>query len=159
MDDRAARWWDTPGGPRATRATSTARARALPNLRGITMTLTLWIVSGLLALVYLASGAQKAIGRPLAPAPADAISPQELSAPALRVVGVLEILGAIALVVPWLTGVAPVLTPLAAVALALLQVFAIRFHLSRGERQPLPVNTVLLLLAALVAVLRFAGLG
>lgn len=106
------------------------------------MLIAAWIVSVLLALVYVAAGVMKFVkprgGMPLS---------------AERTVGALELLGAIGLVVPRLTGVAVVLTPIAAFAFVLLQVGAIAFHLSRGERQPLPVNIALALLAL------FAGLA
>ena len=57
----------------------------------------------------------------------------------------------------WLTGIAPILTPIAAVGLVVVQIGAFRVHLSRNERQPLPADVLLLLLAAFVAVGRFHG--
>jgi hypothetical protein len=51
-----------------------------------------------------------------------------------------------------------VLTPIAAVGLAVIQAGAIRTHLRRGEKQVLPLNAVLLVVAVVVAVLRFAQL-
>ena len=60
--------------------------------------------------------------------------------------------------VPWLTGIASFLTPVAAVGLAVIQIGAIITHTRRGERQPLPMNVVLVLLAAFVAAVRFPQL-
>ena len=100
------------------------------------MLIAAWIVSVLLTLIYVAAGVMKFVkprgGMPLS---------------AERAVGALELLGAVGLVVPRLTGVAVFLTPVAAFAFVLLQVGAITFHLSRNERQSLPVNIVLALLA------------
>lgn len=70
-----------------------------------------------------------------------------MSLSAERTVGVLELLGAVGLIVPQLTSVAVILTPVAAFAFVLLQVGAMVFHLRRGERQLLPVNVALAVLA------------
>jgi hypothetical protein len=67
----------------------------------------------------------------------------------------LEVLGAIGLIVPLLTGILPWLTPLAAIGLVLTMLGAMATHLRRGENQMLAVNLVLLL-AAFVAYGRFA---
>ena len=73
----------------------------------------------------------------------------------VKAVGLVEILGALGVILPWLTGIAPILTPIAAIGLVVVQIGALRVHLVRNERQPLPANVVLLLLAAFVAVGRF----
>ncbi|MEO7224240.1 MAG: DoxX family protein, partial [Devosia sp.] len=54
------------------------------------------------------------------------------------------------LILPLLTGILAWLTPLAALALVVVQVLAIGFHLMRKEPQILPANLVLLALAAFV---------
>jgi hypothetical protein len=58
-------------------------------------------------------------------------------------------------VLPWLTGIAPVLTPIAATGLVVIQALAIPVHVRRHEQKGLPMNIVLLLLALVVAVFRF----
>lgn len=75
----------------------------------------------------------------------------------VKAIGVVEILGAFGVILPWLTGIAPILTPIAALGLVIVQIGALRVHLSRNERQPLPANVLLLLLAAFVAAGRFLG--
>jgi hypothetical protein len=76
--------------------------------------------------------------------------------PALpKVVGLLEVLGAVGVIVPPLTGFAVVLAPVAAIGLALVQVVAIVVHIRLGETKQLAVNVVLLVLAIAVAVLAF----
>src|SRR5882757_5550866 len=75
----------------------------------------------------------------------------------VKAIGAVEVLGALGLILPELTGIAPILTPIAAVGLVVVQIGAIRVHLTRHERQPLPANGILLLLAAFVAVGRFLG--
>ena len=75
----------------------------------------------------------------------------------MRIIGVLEVLGAIGLVLPALTGILPWLVPTAAAALAVLMVAAAVFHLRRpGEGRNIAVNSVLGLLALVVAIGRFA---
>jgi hypothetical protein len=59
------------------------------------------------------------------------------------------------LIVPALTGILPVLTTLAAAALAALMTGAVFTHVQRGESFIAPL--VLGVLSALVAVIRFQG--
>lgn len=69
----------------------------------------------------------------------------------IRLIGILEALGAIGLVLPAATRILPVLTPLAAAGLVLVQVGAIIVHGMRGETaMTLPMNLVLLALAVFV---------
>jgi uncharacterized membrane protein YphA (DoxX/SURF4 family) len=78
----------------------------------------------------------------------------------VRFVGAAEILGAIGLILPILTGILSWLTPVAAVGLALIQILAIfTEHVPAKEFKGLPFNVVLLVLAIFVAYGRFAGLA
>lgn len=70
-------------------------------------------------------------------------------------VGASEILGALGLVLPSLTGILPWLTPLAALGLAIVMVLAAILHVKRGENQAIGINLVLLLLSLFVAYGRF----
>lgn len=51
----------------------------------------------------------------------------------IRLLGLAEVAGAAGLVLPGLTGIAPLLTPLAALCLGLLMVGAVRTHRQLGE--------------------------
>ena len=120
------------------------------------MNIALWIAQGLLALVYLAAGGLKV----LRPREQLVISGnfdwmKDSSDAGVKALGLVEILGALGVILPWLTGIAPVLTPIAAIGLVVVQIGAIRVHLVRNERKPLPANALLLLLAAFAAVGRF----
>jgi hypothetical protein len=76
-----------------------------------------------------------------------------LSTAYVRFVGIAEILGALGVVLPLLSGILPWLTVIAAAGLAVVQILAIAIvHLPRKEYVSLPVNVVLLLLAVFVAV-------
>jgi uncharacterized membrane protein YphA (DoxX/SURF4 family) len=118
------------------------------------MNIALWIIQVLLAVAFLASGLGK-VARPRL-ALADRMPyVQDFSDAQIKGIGVLELLAAIALVVPPLVQVATFLTPLAAVGLVLLMIGAAATHLRRHEPQSVAVNGVLLILAAVVAVGRF----
>lgn len=122
------------------------------------MNIALWIVQGLLALAYLAAGGMKvAQPREKLVATGNFDWMTDTSDNGVKAVGLVEILGALGLILPQLTGIAPILTPIAAVGLVLVQVFAARVHLIRKETKVLPANVILLLLAAFVAVGRFLG--
>jgi hypothetical protein len=121
------------------------------------MLIAVWIVSGLLALAYLFSGANKAF-RPHEKVKLTMEFAEDFAPWQVKLIGVLEILGAIGLIVPELVHFAMILTPIAATGLVLLQIFAIVVHLRRkDDPKRLPVNIILLLLALFVAVARFAG--
>jgi uncharacterized membrane protein len=121
------------------------------------MNIALWIVSGILAAVYLTAGLMKSLRskeslQPNLPWVAD------FSAGTVRLIGVAELLGAIGLILPWATDIARVLTPLAAVGLVVIQALAIPVHLRRKEPKALSTNVPLLVAAAFVAIGRFATL-
>jgi len=70
-------------------------------------------------------------------------------------IGAFEILGAIGLIVPAVTGIAPILVPLAALGLVVVMLGAAVVHTRRKESQVVIFNVILLLLAAVVAWGRF----
>jgi len=120
--------------------------------------IALWIAQGLLALVYLAAGGLKVVRpREQLAASGNFDWMKDTSDAGVQAVGLVEILGALGVILPWLTGIAPILTPIAAVGLVVVQIGALRVHLVRNERQPLPANVFLLLLAAFAAAGRFLG--
>ena len=120
------------------------------------MNIVLWIVQILVALAFLMAGTMKAT-RPPDKLSArmtwvKAMKPQQI----VRLIGILEILGAIGLVLPAVTGILPWLTPVAAIGLVLTMIGAVIFHTRNGEGSRIAPNIVLLLLAAFVVVGRFA---
>jgi len=56
----------------------------------------------------------------------------------VQAIGIAEILGALGLILPAATGIYPWLTPVAAVALALLMFLAAVFHALRHEKAEAP---------------------
>jgi hypothetical protein len=113
------------------------------------MTIVLWVVQVLLALVFLYSGGKKLIrsneqiqALPWA---------RDLSVIMVRGIGILEVLGAIGLVLPVLTGILPWLTPLAAAGLIVLMLGAAWINMRLMLYPAFGANLVLLALAAFVA--------
>ncbi len=121
------------------------------------MTIALWIVSGVLTAMYLAAGIMK-VSRPKDALKKNLPWVESYSTGTVKFIGIVEILGAIGLILPWLTGIAAILTPLAASGLAIIQILAIIVHVRRREMNSLTVNIVLLLAALFVAIFRFAGI-
>lgn len=79
----------------------------------------------------------------------------DFSQPTIKMIAVLEILGAIGLILPGITGTAEILTPLAALGLVLIMAGATIVHARRGEKTAVPMTIVLWVLAAILAILRF----
>src|ERR671912_1794766 len=104
-------------------------------MKGLMMNLTLWIVAGLLAVVYLISGGGKLI---MPKEKIAAISPsarwvEDFSAGSVKAIGALEILAAVGLILPAVLNIAPVLVPLAALGLAIIMVGAAITRIRRHE--------------------------
>lgn len=83
------------------------------------MNIALWIIQTLLALLFLFAGGMKLI------LPIEEMT-QQIAMPGLflRFIGVCEVLGGLGLVLPWLVGVRPGLTPLAAAGLVIIMIGA-----------------------------------
>ncbi len=123
------------------------------------MNLVLWLVQGLLAAAYLAAGILKTTQPREKLVQSNMTWAEDFSDSTVKTIGVLEILGALGLVLPWATGIAPVLTPLAATGLALDMVSAAAVHARRKDpAMAFFAVGVLFFLDVFVAVGRFADL-
>lgn len=120
------------------------------------MIIALWIVNAILALLFLAFGVMKLVRPKDALAASGMAWTEDASAGAVKAVGAVEALGALGLILPLATGIVPVLTPLAAIGLALTMAGAIIVHIRREESFAAPA--VLLIIAAGSAVLGFLNL-
>lgn len=119
------------------------------------MNIVLWIVQGLLAAIYLMAGQLKTFQTPKA----KEMLPwaKNRSDGFVHFIGTSELLGALGLILPMLTGILPWLTILAAGGLALLQLLAIfTEHLPKKEYSVIPMNIVLFALAVFVVVGRWS---
>ncbi len=119
------------------------------------MSVVLWIVQILLAFTFGAAGAMK-ISQPREKMKERMGWVEDFSDNMVKFIGVMEVLGALGLILPAATGILPWLTPLAAVGLILVMIGALITHGRRNElAMAVPVNGILLLLAAFVAWGRF----
>jgi DoxX-like protein len=122
------------------------------------MNIVLWVLAGITAAVYLGAGGMKlATPREKLLENPNLGWVNDFSASAVKLIALAEVLGAIGLILPRALDIVPVLTPIAAVGLAIVAAGAIVVHLRRKEPKAVPLNAVLLVLAAFVAVGRFAG--
>lgn len=118
------------------------------------MNVFLWILQGLLAAAFLVAGTLKATQ------PKEKLLPNfawvaDFSPGMVKLIGITQLAAALGLVLPALTGIAVILTPLAAVGLGLIMVFAAIYHIRKGEYSSIGVNAVILILAAVIAWGRF----
>ena len=119
------------------------------------MNTALWIATGLLALAFLAAGGMK-LSTPKEKLAERMAWVNDFSAGQVKAIGAVEVLGALGLILPAVTGIAPILVPLAATGLAIVMVLAAIMHLRRGDGAAAVVpNIVLFALAVFVAWGRF----
>lgn len=119
------------------------------------MNVALWVVQVLLAVMFGMAGIMKTLQA--ARAKEQLPWAKNRSDSFVRFVGISELLGALGLILPLVTGILPWLTILAAIGLVLIQVLAIfTEHLPKKEYSVIPINIVLLALAAFVAIGRWA---
>jgi uncharacterized membrane protein YphA (DoxX/SURF4 family) len=114
------------------------------------MNMALWIAAIVLAVAFIGSGLLKQL------VPKDKLVTfgqgwaQDFSPTSIRLIGLAEVLGAVGLIVPAVTHIAPILVPLAAIGLILVMAGAAVVHARRGEPANAVVNVVLLALAVFV---------
>jgi len=120
------------------------------------MNIVLWVIAVVLAVAFAAAGFMKATTAKEKLAENMAWV-EDFSGGTIRFIGVVEILGALGLVLPAALDIAPVLTPLAASGLALTMLLAAITHARRKEFAMIGVNVVLGGLALFVAIMRFGS--
>jgi len=111
----------------------------------------LWVLQVLLALAFLAHGL-------LLLFPPAAVA-EQMNATLPRwfqlFLGVAEVLSAVGLTIPGLTGIQPWLVPAAAGGVMVVMVSATIFHLMRGELSSAAITVLLLAIATFVAYMRW----
>jgi hypothetical protein len=111
---------------------------------------SLWIVQIVLSLMLIWSSAMKLFQ---SPKELSAMWPWagEVSVSLVKITGVVDLLGALGLVLPMLLRIKPILTVAAALGIILLIICAAVFHISRGEGSQIMPNVIFALLAGFVA--------
>lgn len=115
------------------------------------MKVTVWIVSGLLAVAFLGIGMIKVI----TPAAEMAAMSQGVPVILLKIAGYAEVLGALGLILPAASRIAPILTPVAAGGLVLTMTGATITNIITGQYNLIPMTVILGLVAGFVAWARF----
>ena len=116
------------------------------------METALWIAQVLLAAIFLLTGTTKLTQPRLKMAAGPMRWAADVTDRQFRTIGLLEVLGAVGLILPAALGIAPLLVPLAAIGLVLTMIGAIHVHVRHGETNRLAVPIVVLALALFVAI-------
>jgi hypothetical protein len=121
------------------------------------MNIALWFIQGILAGMFAMAGLMKTFQ------PKEKLAPKlpwvnDYSDGMVKFIGISEFIGAVGLILPWALQIYPILTPIAAAALALVMVLAAIYHLRKGEYKAIGFNFVLFALCAIVAYFRYIAL-
>ena len=114
------------------------------------MNIALWVFQIILGLAFIMFGAMKAFQYEKAKASLPWV--KDSSKGLVTFIGVAELLGGLGLILPYVTGITPILTPIAALGLGLVMILAIGLHIKRKENQAIGMNIVFLALAIFVAI-------
>jgi hypothetical protein len=129
-----------------TTMSTTALETATP---GRSLRIGLWVAQALIFFAFASAGLVKLL-TPIPQLAAMMPWAGQYSETFVRFIGVIDLAGGIGILLPALTRILPRLTVLAALGCTVLQVFALVFHISRGEAEVTPLNFVLLALALFV---------
>lgn len=126
-----------------------------PQKSSDTLNIILWIAQVILALFFIIGAVMKFM-------PIEKISAMmpwmgQVPVLAVRLLGIIDMLGAGGLILPSLLRIKPQLTAWAAVGIILMMVCAIVFHVSRGEGSVTGVNVFSIIIAGFVAWGRFGN--
>jgi putative oxidoreductase len=114
--------------------TSTNKSKAL--------NISLWVAQVLLALMFFMTGTMKTT-QPIEELAKSMSWVNDFSPGMVRFIGASELLGGIGLLLPSLLRIRPLLTPLAALGLFIVMSLAFIYHVSKGEYELLPINSIL----------------
>jgi uncharacterized membrane protein YphA (DoxX/SURF4 family) len=115
------------------------------------MNIAIWIIQGLAAFVFIMAGWMK-LSQPFDKLAERMNYVKSFSPTQIRLIGTAEVAGALGLILPGLTGILPILTPIAAVCLVLLMCGAVYTHIRLHELDKVKSPALPLVLALLVAI-------
>ncbi|MGH2667463.1 DoxX family protein [Flavobacterium sp.] len=122
------------------------------------MNTILWIMQGLLSAFFIMPGYGKITGSKEKHI-ADGHLKSNNSIMPIRILGFLELLGCIGIIIPWLTGIFPILTPMAATSFCLIMVAGMFVHTRKEEYKMFPMLILVFIISAVVAYFRFTDLA
>lgn len=129
-------------------ATTFTPTSATPSA-GKPLRIGLWVAQVVVAILFCGAGFTK-LTTPIPELSAMMPWTGQYSETFVRFIALVDLAGGLGILLPALTRILPRLTVLAALGCVVLQVFAIVFHLSRGEAMVVPLNIVLLALSLFV---------
>lgn len=115
-----------------------------------TLNIALWVVQVLLAALYLMAGSTK-LFQPIEEMAKMLPWVAEVPSGVVRFIGLSELLGGVGMLLPSILRIQPGLTPIAAVGLAVIQLLAAIFHVSKGETSVIGANILFMAMALFVA--------
>jgi uncharacterized membrane protein YphA (DoxX/SURF4 family) len=119
-------------------------------MRGRRLQISLWVAQVLLAFAFGSAGFLKTV-TPIPELTTMMGWPADFPSWFVRFIGIAELAGAVAMIVPAALRILPWLTPVAAAGFAVVQAAAIVLHATRGETaMTLPINLLLLALSLFV---------
>ena len=117
------------------------------------MDVILWIVQFLLAFAFGMAGMMKAVQYEKMAADTEKMGwVNDFTAQQVKTIGVLEMMGAVGLILPMVFDILPWLTPLAATGLVFTMIGAAMTHYRRNESPQMMMNIMLLAMALFVAI-------
>jgi len=116
---------------------------------GRALRIGLWVAQALVFFAFASAGLVKLL-TPIPQLAAMMPWAGQYSETFVRIIGLIDLAGGVGILLPALTRILPRLTVLAALGCTVLQVFALVFHISRGEAAVTPLNFVLLALTLFV---------
>ncbi len=113
----------------------------------------LWIAQGLLAAFFVIPAFMKLT------TPREKLVEKKQMAPdgnvlPVRFIGAMEILGIAGIILPQLTGILPLLTPVAAIGFCIVMAGAFAVHFTKKEYKTLPLLVIVFILSGIVAYFR-----
>lgn len=118
------------------------------------MNILLWVIQCLLALMFAMAGYGKISNTKQQHIADKHINAGDSVVP-IRILGVFEWLGCIGIIIPWLTSIFPILTPVSALCFCLIMIAGLVNHAMRREYKMLPLLATIFILSAVVAYCRY----
>jgi uncharacterized membrane protein YphA (DoxX/SURF4 family) len=115
------------------------------------MTTTLWIIQGILAVIFFMAGVMKVIKSPDELVEMGMGYAGDMSASSITIIGLLEVLAAVGLILPVALSILPMLTGWAGVGVVLTMIGAMVVHIRRGETSQIVVNIIIGAMGGFVA--------
>jgi uncharacterized membrane protein YphA (DoxX/SURF4 family) len=121
------------------------------------MNIALWVGQILLAFVCVVSGSMKSTQSRERMIETGQTAAKIVPLPYMRTAGVSELFAVLGLILPWATGVARVLTPVAAVGFGVIMLLAATVHTRLREPRNVATNMAVLAVCVFVAIGRFGA--